>query len=96
MSSYKETVQHISTSRPGSHQAECCELKKKLSEDLMLVKKSDFLAFICAVISKVTDLPQGSDKVKLIVDMANDFLGFSAQTSKIQEMINKYVGQNSS
>lgn len=95
VSSYNETVQHISTSRPESHQAECCVLKKKLSEDLMLVKKNDFLAFICAVISKVTDLPQGSDKVKLIVDMANDFLGFSSQTSKIQEMINKYVGQNS-
>lgn len=67
-----------------------------MSEEILLVKKNDFLAFICAVISKATELPQESNKVKSIVHIANDFLGFSSQASKIQEILNcKYEGQNS-
>jgi len=66
-----------------------------MSKEIMLVKKNDFLAFICAVISKATGPHWGSNKVKAIVDIANDFLGFSSQASKIQEMLNyKHEGQN--
>lgn len=91
-----ERVQQVSRPRLNSQPSECCELKKKMSEETLLVKKNDFLAFICVVISKATELPQGSNKVKAIVDIANDFLGFRSQASKIQEILNsKYEGQNS-
>lgn len=91
-----ERVQQVSRPRLNSQPSECCELKKKMSEETLLVKKNDFLAFICVVISKATELPQGSNKVKAIVDIANDFLGFRPQASKIQEILNsKYEGQNS-
>lgn len=89
----KEKVQQVS--RPSSFQKEYCEFKKKFSEEILLVKKSDFLAFICAVISKATEFPQGSDKVNSMVDIANYFLGFRSQASRIQELLNsKYDSQD--
>ena len=36
------------------------------------------------MISKATGPHWGSNKVKAIVDIANDFLGFSSQANKIQ------------
>ena len=93
-SSVQEKAQQASRPRPNPHQLQCCELKKKMSEDVwLLVKKNDFLAFICAVIDKATALPQGSDKVNSIVNIAIDFLGFISQASKIKKMLKwKYDG----
>ena len=94
-SNVQEKAQQASRPRPNYHQLECCEFKKKMSEDVLLVKKNDFLAFICAVIDKAIELPHGSDKVNSIVNIANDFLGFSSQASKIKEMLKcKYDGQD--
>jgi len=94
-SQHNERVQQVSRPKSNTQQSEYCESKKKMSEEIMLVKKNDFLAFICAVISKATGPHWGSNKVKAIVDIANDFLGFSSQASKIQEMLNyKHEGQN--
>jgi len=54
-SHHNERVQQVSRPKCNTQQSEYCEFKKKMSEEISLVKKNDFLAFICAVISKATE-----------------------------------------
>ena len=72
-----------------------CECTGKISEETLLVKKNDFIAFICTVINITMQYPKKSDKIKSIVDIASDFLGFRTQADEIHEMLNHKYAQNS-
>ena len=89
----KGRIQQVS--RPSTPNSERCECTGKISEETLLVKKNDFIAFICTVINITMQYPKKSDKIKSIVDIASDFLGFRTQADEIHEMLNHKYAQNS-
>lgn len=63
------------------------------SDELFVMNKIGFVAFICAVINGTTQVERKSDKLKIIVGCANKFLkltGISAE--EVYEMLNVKEG----
>lgn len=75
---------------------ENCECKTKLTEDMLLVKKNDFIAFLCTVLNKSMQYNKKSDRIQSIVEIANDFLGSTVKANEIHEMLQLKYDQTQS
>lgn len=70
----------------------CCECKMRLSDETLLVKKNDFIAFICSVVNVTMLHVKKSDKIKSVVEAANDILGLITKADDIHEILNQKYG----
>lgn len=58
---------------PG-HMQNGCEHKCKVDDDTLVVKKVNFVGFICHIINVASQLKKKSDRIKAIVEAAGKFL----------------------
>lgn len=90
----EESLQQASRPRPTPASVTCrCECKTKITKETLLVDKNEFIAFICTVMNTALQHSRKSDRIKSIVDIANDFLGSMSKADVIHEMINLKYGQ---
>ena len=52
-----------------------CSHKCVVKEDIMLVNKKSFVAFICKVVNVAVRQEKKSDRIKIVVEAAEEFLG---------------------
>lgn len=70
-----------------------CECKARISDETLLIRKNEFIAFICSVVNVTMLHSKKSDKIKSVVEAANDFLGIITKADDIHKILNlKYGG----
>lgn len=67
------SVNQTQIQNPG-HMQNGCEHKCKVDDDTLVVKKVNFVGFICHTINVATQLKKKSDRIKAIVEAAGKFL----------------------
>jgi len=84
-------VKHVSDTRKHAGLEQTSQIDKSMdrlnsikndSNDNISMNKTDFVAFICAVVNGTGQIGRRSDKIKIVVDCANKFLnciGISAE-----------------
>ena len=64
----------------------------RISDETLLIKKNDFIAFICSVVNVTMLHVKKSDKIKSVVEAANDILGLITKADDIHEILNQKYG----
>lgn len=69
-----------------------CECKTRISDETLLIKKNEFIAFMCSVVNVTMLHVKISVKIKSVVEAANDFLGLVTKADDIHKVLNqKYM-----
>lgn len=61
---------------------------RSISEETFLVNKNNFVAFICTIVNVTMQHPKKSNRIKSVVEAANNFLGIMTKAEEIHEMLN--------